>query len=262
MRVAFEHGSARDFDLVVGADGLHSRVRQLAFGPEDQFERRLGYWVATFEVEGYRPRDELIYVARALPGRQVARIALRGDRTMFLFVFRAELIPKSEPSNLPETRALLHYLFEDTGWESPQILQAMEVVEDIYFDRVSQIRMETWSKGRVMLIGDAASAVSLLAGEGTGLAITEAYVLAGELNRAKGDYRAAFSNHENRLRPFVRGKQVSAGKFASSLVPKTPMGIWIRNQATRLMRLPRVADWLIGRSVSMSDDFDLPNYGI
>ena len=262
VRVAFEHGSARDFDLVVGADGLHSRVRQLAFGPEDQFERRLGYWVATFEIEGYRPRDELIYVARALPGRQVARIALRGDRTAFLFVFRAELMPESEPSNLPETRAILHHLFEDTGWESPQILQAMEAVQDIYFDRVSQIRMETWSKGRVMLIGDAASAVSLLAGEGTGLAITEAYVLAGELNRAKGDYRAAFSSHENRLRPFVKGKQVSAGKFASSFFPKTPVGLWIRNQAIRLMRLPRVADWLIGLSVSMSDDFDLPNYGI
>ena len=92
--------------------------------------------------------------------------------------------------------------------------------------------------------------------------MTEAYVLAGELNRAKGDYRAAFSNHDNRLRPFVKGKQVSAEKFASSFVPKTPVGIWIRNQATRLMRLPRVANWLIGRSVSVSDDFDLSNYGI
>ena len=171
-------------------------------------------------------------------------------------------MPKSEPSNLPETRAIFHHLFEDTGWESPQILKAMEVVEDIYFDRVSQIRMETWSKGRVMLIGDAASAVSLLAGEGTGLAIAEAYVLAGELNRAKGDYRAAFSSHENRLRPFVKRKQVSAEKFAASFFPRTPVGLWIRNQAIRLMSLPRVADFLIGRNVSLSDDFDLPNYGI
>jgi 2-polyprenyl-6-methoxyphenol hydroxylase-like FAD-dependent oxidoreductase len=84
VRVALEHGAARDFDLVVGADGLHSTVRQLAFGPEDQFEKQLGYRVATFEVEGYRPRDELIYVAHASPGRQFARIALRDDRTVFL----------------------------------------------------------------------------------------------------------------------------------------------------------------------------------
>ena len=260
VRVAFEHGSARDFDLVVGADGLHSTVRRLTFGPESQFEKRLGYRVATFAVEGYRPRDELIYVARASPGRQFARIALRDDRTMFLFVFRGELMTGPEPSNLAETRAVLRDIFVDMGWESPRILEAMEEVEDIYFDRVSQIRMEAWSQGRVILIGDAASAVSLLAGEGTGLAMTDAYVVAGELIRARGDYRAAFRIYENRLRSFVEGKQASAEKFASSFVPKTPLGIWIRNQATRIMHVPRVADWLIGRSVSVSDDFDLPDY--
>ncbi len=262
VRVVLEHGSPREFDLVVGADGLHSRVRQLVFGPEDQFERQLGYRVATFEVEGYRPRDELVYAARALPGRQCARISLRDDRSIFLFVFRAGLMTKPEPSNLAETRAILRDVFRDVGWESPQILRAMEEVGDIYFDRVSQIRMETWSKGRVILIGDAASAVSLLAGEGTGLAMTEGYVLAGELHRTGGDYSAAFRNHENRLRVFVEGKQKAAEDFASSFVPKTPVGIWLRNQATRLMRLPRVADFLIGRTVSMSDDVDLPNYSM
>jgi 2-polyprenyl-6-methoxyphenol hydroxylase-like FAD-dependent oxidoreductase len=138
----------------------------------------------------------------------------------------------------------------------------MADVEDIYFDRVSQIRMNTWSKGRVILIGDAASAVSLLAGEGTGLAITEAYVMAGELKRANGDYRAAFAKHEKQLRPFVEGKQAAAGKFAYTFVPKTSIGIWLRNQATKLMRLPLVADFVIGRSVNVSDDFDLPDYSM
>jgi 2-polyprenyl-6-methoxyphenol hydroxylase-like FAD-dependent oxidoreductase len=213
-------------------------------------------------VNGYRPRDELVYVARAAPGRQFARISLRDDRTVFLFVFQAELMAGSEPSNMAETRTLLRSLFGDMGWESPQVLEAMNEVHDIYFDRVSQIHMDAWSKGRVALIGDAGSAVSLLAGEGTGLAMTGAYVLAGELERAGGDYRAAFSNYEKRLRPFVKEKQKSAEKFAASFVPKTTLGIWLRNQATKLMRVPRLADFLIGRSVNVTDDFDLPDYHV
>jgi len=262
VRIAFERGAPRDFDLVVGADGLHSAVRRLVFGPEEKFEKRLGYRVATFEVEGYRPRDELVYVAHASPGRQLARIALRHDRTMFLLVFSAELMTGLEPSNLTETRAVLRDVFGDAGWESQQILEAMDEVENIYFDRVSQIRMGTWSKGRVMLIGDAACAVSLLAGEGTGIAIMQAYVLAGELARARGDHRAAFSNFENRMRAFVEGKQIAAENFASSFLPETAVRLWLRNQVTRLMRLPVIADWLIGRSVLVSDDFDPPNYSI
>ncbi len=260
VRVTLEHGEAREFDLVVGADGLHSRVRRLAFGPEDQFEKQMGYYVATFAVDGYQPRDELVFLARDAPGRQVARIALRDDQTMFLFVFRSELMSGPEPSNTAEVRALLRDLFRDMGWESPQILKAMDEVDDIYFDRVSQIKMANWSKGRVMLIGDAGCAVSLLAGEGTGLAITEAYVLAGELNLAKGDYRAAFANQEKRMRQFVESKQASAEKFASSFVPRTAAGIWTRNQVTRLMGLAGIADWVIARFVNMRDDFDLPNY--
>jgi 2-polyprenyl-6-methoxyphenol hydroxylase-like FAD-dependent oxidoreductase len=260
VHVSLEDGSGRDFDVVVGADGLHSRVRQLAFEPEDQLEKKLGYRVATFEVEGYRPRDELTYVARAAPGRQLARIALRDDRTMFLFVFRDELMTVSDPSDVVEARAILEEVFGGMGWEAPQILNAMKDVDDIYFDGVSQIRIPTWSKGRVILLGDAASAVSLLAGEGTGLAMTEAYVLAGELNRAGGDYRAAFANHEKRLRSFVEDKQRAAETFASSFVPKTSVGIWTRNQATRLMGLPGVAGLLLGRVVNLRDDFDLPDY--
>uniref|UniRef100_I2PX46 2-polyprenyl-6-methoxyphenol hydroxylase-like oxidoreductase n=1 Tax=Desulfovibrio sp. U5L TaxID=596152 RepID=I2PX46_9BACT len=260
--VAFEHGPSRDFDLVVGADGLHSRVRQLVFGPQDRFERRLGCHVAIFEAEGYRPRDELVYVACATPGRQVGRIALRGDRTMFLFVFRDELMSGPEPSDPAEMRAILRGTFGNMGWETFQILEAMDEAEDIYFDRVSQIRMEAWSTGRVVLLGDAASAVSLLAGEGTGLAMAEASVLAGKLHRAEGDHRVAFLNYERRLRSFVEGKQRSAQSFASTLVPRTPLGVWFRNQTTRLLRLPVVAEFLLGRSLSVTDDFNLPEYDI
>ncbi len=167
---------------------------------------------------------------------------------------------RADPTDLGEKRAILRDVFCDAGWESPQILKAMDAVEDIYFDRVSQIKMPAWSKGRVVLIGDAACAVSLLAGEGTGLAITEAYVLAGELRRANGDHGVAFASHENRLRTFIAGKQASASKFAATFAPQTAVGVWFRNQATKLMRVPMIADTLIGRNINLKDDFDLPDY--
>ena len=102
--------------------------------------------------------------------------------------------------------------------------------------------------------------MSLLAGEGTGLALAEAYILAGELKRAGNDYRQAFQGYEQRLRPLILSKQKAARKFASSFAPRTPFGIWFRNQATKLMAIPMVADLLIGRT--LHDDLDLPDYGI
>ena len=89
VRLTFEKSAPRDFDLVIGADGLHSNVRRLVFGPEQDFEHYLGCKVAACVVDGYRPRDELVYVMYSTPGRQLDRFALRGDRTMFLFIFRA-----------------------------------------------------------------------------------------------------------------------------------------------------------------------------
>jgi len=259
VRVGFEREAERDFDLVVGADGLHSRVRSLAFGEQARFEKFLGYHVAAFEVAGYEPRDELVYVSHSAPGLQVSRFSMRDDRTLFLFVFHDEHFSGKPPRDDAERRAELNRIFGGVGWECPQILAAMEQADDIYFDRVSQIRTEQWTKGRVALAGDAAACVSLLAGEGTGLAIAEAYVLAGELHRAGGDFPRAFGEYERRLMPFVRRKQEGAAKFASSFAPRTATGIFIRNIATKLMRIPFVADRLIGND--LRDDIELPEYG-
>jgi 2-polyprenyl-6-methoxyphenol hydroxylase-like FAD-dependent oxidoreductase len=258
--VGFARGPEREFDLVIGADGQHSAVRGLVFGPESQFERQLGYFVAAFDVEGYRPRDELAYVSHGVPGRQVTRIAVRGERTMFLFVFSAAHLTDPEPRNLDERKAVLHRLFDDVGWECPRILRALDDIQELYFDRVSQIVMDRWSKGRVALVGDAAACVSLLAGEGTGLAMTEAYILAGELGRAKGGHGEAFRNYEQRLRPLIEDKQRSARNFAAAFVPKSAFGLWARNQATRLMVIPIVAKLLMGSD--LGDDIELPDYAM
>lgn len=258
VRVDFEHAPAREVDLVIGADGLHSRVRDLVFGPEADYEVSLGYYVAAFQVDGYRPRDELVYVTHGVPGRQISRFTMRGDRTMFLFVFREEYMDGRAPASVTENKAVLRNVFGNVGWESPHILAEMEQVADVYFDRVSQIRMDRWCNGRTALVGDAAACVSLLAGEGTGLAMAEAYVLAGELARAGEDYRAAFARYQERMMPFIGAKQASAEKFASSFAPRTAIGIRFRNLVTRLLVIPPVADYFIGRD--LRDDIELPNY--
>lgn len=257
IRVALSDGSAETFDLVIGADGLHSNVRRLTFGPEPQFEDHIGYYVAAFECDGYRPRDELAYVSYGYPGRQISRFAKRGGRTMFLFVFAAEHLRGLEPTGPASRKAALLRAFEDADWEWPAVRAELMASDDVYFDRVSQISMLRWWKGRVAMVGDAAACVSLVAGEGAGLAMTEAYVLAGELC-ATDDHSRAFAAYEERLRPFADAKQSSARSFASSFTPRTALGVWLRNQATKLMAIPGVPGLLVG--AQMRDDFELPSY--
>ena len=253
VRLSFEKGAPRDFDLVIGADGLHSNVRRLVFGAE-RLEHYLGCKVAACVVDGYQPRDELAYVTYSTPGRQLARCALRGDRTMFLFIFRAE-----HDSAGASPKDQLRYEFSDVGWECREILATLDDVDDLYFDVVSQIRMDDWSRDRVLLIGDAAGCISLLGGEGTGLAMTEAYVLAGELVRTGTDYRRAFEAYEAHLRPFIKTKQAAAVRYIPFFATKTRFGLWFRNVAMRTMNFGPLATLFAG---SVRDDFELPEYGI
>lgn len=258
VQVSLERGGSRRFDLLVGAGGIHSPVRDLVFGPQYQWEVDLGYRVAAFEADGYKPRDELVYVAHTMPGRMIARFTMRGEQTMFLFVFTADHMSGPDPQDVSETKTTLHEIFGNARWECPEILRKLDETSDVYFDRVSQIVMDHWSNRRVALIGDAAAAVSLLAGEGTGLAMVQAYILAGELNRAGADYPDAFRRYEQQLRPIVEARQQSARAFATMFAPKTALGVWTRNQASKLLNIPRLADWAI-RS-EFRDDIALPEY--
>jgi 2-polyprenyl-6-methoxyphenol hydroxylase-like FAD-dependent oxidoreductase len=171
------------------------------FGSQDRFEKYLGYTAAAFETEGYRPRDEDIYVSYAVPGKQVSRFALHDNRTLFLFVFAADWRHCTFPNDAQAHKAVLHKEFDGLGWECPKILAALDASKDVYFDRVSQIHMGAWSRGRVALIGDAAFCPSLLAGQGAALAMISAYVLAGELGECEGRPEIAFTRYEQLLRP-------------------------------------------------------------
>ncbi|HVU15877.1 MAG TPA: FAD-binding domain [Candidatus Didemnitutus sp.] len=264
VHVRFASGRNRRFDLVVGADGLHSRVRELVFGPESRFERFLGFGVAAFEVHGYRPRDELVYVMFTQVGRQIARFPMRGDRTMFLFVFADEDGARASAKTLGEQKAVLHGEFGGKGWECEEILAQLDRCDELYFDRVSQIRMEPvagearWSRGRVGLVGDAAGCVSLLAGEGAGIGMASAYLLAGELAQAGGDHHPAFAEYERRFAEFVLRKQVGARRLAGQFAPRTALGLHVRNIVMNLFKIPWVADITVGHE--MKDDFEFPGY--
>jgi 2-polyprenyl-6-methoxyphenol hydroxylase-like FAD-dependent oxidoreductase len=253
--VTFERGGRRRFELVIGADGLHSRVRSLAFGAEAQFEKHLGYMVAACEVPDYRPRDELVYVVYGIPGRQVARFALHDGRTLFLFVFAGDA---DVAGGLVAQKAILKQQFANAGWECPQILAALDDSNEIYFDRVSQIRMGNWTRGRIALVGDAASCISLIGGQGSAIAMTAAYVLAGELARSRGNHIEAFRRYEQLLRPYLALKQQAAERYAGAFVPRTPFGLWFRKMVMKAFAIPFVARATFGRDIT--DQLVLPEY--
>jgi len=255
VSVEMKSGSCGRFDLVVGADGLHSGVRKLAFGPEQPFEKPLGYAVAAFETEAYRPRDPDTYLMHTKPGRMLGRFALRNDRTLFLFVFAHD---GEIPTEAAEQKALVEDRYRGDGWETDRVLGRLQDAEDLYFDRVSQIDMPTWWNGRVALVGDAAFCVSLLAGQGSALAIVAGYVLAGEIARANGETAVGLAAYEGRLRPYVAAKQAGATRFAGALAPRTRFGLWFRNMVIRSLGIPGVAKLAVGREII--DRLDLPEY--
>jgi 2-polyprenyl-6-methoxyphenol hydroxylase-like FAD-dependent oxidoreductase len=185
---------------------------------------------------------------------------MRGDNTMFLFSFADEDV--AGPGDVQGQKALLRNRFEASGWECPQILHGLDAAEDLYFDRVSQIRMDPrqglWTRGRVTLVGDAASCVSLLAGQGAALAMVAAYILAGELSRCGGDYAEAFRRYQDLFGPFVLAKQKAALRFAGSFAPKSNLTLFLRNQLFKLMAIRWVADLAVGRD--LADKITLPAY--
>jgi 2-polyprenyl-6-methoxyphenol hydroxylase-like FAD-dependent oxidoreductase len=254
--VELSTGATARFDLLIGADGLHSQVRELAFGAEARFARYLGYIAASFSSEGYPHREEGAYVSLALPGRQVSRYAMRENRSAFLLVFAQAGRPALVPHDGKSQKQLLRASFADDGWEIPEILARLDAAGDLYLDPVSQIRMSRWTAGRVALVGDAAHSPSLLAGAGAAFAMLGACVLAQELHRARGDFASAFRGYERRLARFMWRQQNAAARFAGSFAPKTALGIRLRNRALNLMRAPLIGTWLARRMFAGS--FPLP----
>jgi 2-polyprenyl-6-methoxyphenol hydroxylase-like FAD-dependent oxidoreductase len=259
VEVQFRSGEAARYDLVFGAGGLHSPVRKLVFGDQPGFEHYLGYYVAAFTASGYPHRSPHAYVTYAIPGRQIWRVTLNDDACVFLLLI-AEPKPDAFPvHDTTSQKGILTRLFVDAGWEAKEVLAALDKSTDLYFDRVSQIDIPRWTNGRAALLGDACGCPSLLAGEGSSMAMAEAYTLAGELHAAGGNHDIAFPAYEQRLRPYVERKQRGARSFASSFVPKTAFGLWLRNLSLEVTTKLGLTRLLFG--AQLSDPLKLANYG-
>ncbi|MFC8087010.1 FAD-dependent monooxygenase [Streptomyces sp. NPDC057340] len=229
--VTFHGGGSRRFDLVFGADGTHSRTREMLFGPEERFHRHLGYCFAVFTMPNTLGLSHETVMWNA-PGRAAAVYAVGADEEVHAFLNFAQPDPPRDAFADPDARrALLTDVFADAGWEVPGILGALRDADDVFFDAVGQIRMPRWTSGRVALLGDAAYAPSFLTGQGTSLALVGAYMLAASL--ADRDHAEGFAAYEHATRDFVTLNQDLVGEGGATLFPTTAQALEQRNARLR-----------------------------
>ncbi|GHJ44318.1 oxidoreductase [Catellatospora sp. TT07R-123] len=228
--VVFDRARPRRFDLVVGADGLHSATRRLAFGPEPDFVVHLGVYVATMPLGGPvdHPHDVLIHNE---PGRMVSIHPGRGQ-ALAAFIFRHPQVPGFDHRDTGQHRRIVTDAYAGARWRVPELLARLHDTDELYFDSVSRVDLPTWSRGRITLLGDAASCVSLF-GDGSSLAMAGAHTLAGALAADPDDHDLALRRYESTHRRLVEPKQRGMGRAAALLVPKTALGITARNLAAR-----------------------------
>jgi len=227
VRAEFEHGAGQTFDLVVAADGIHSRVRRLAFGPERDYVHHLGYYYCVAGAPGWghdaARRERLTAHAWNAPGRMAARGGSKGSH---LYLFASPELAGARGDVAAQQR-LIAREFAGMGGEVPSMLAELDRLDGFYLDAIAQVQMDgRYTSGRVALLGDAGYG-NTLGGFGTGLAVVGAYVLAGELAVADGDHTTAYTRYDEIMRRYAKiAGHSNAGRF---MAPKTAWGIRARN---------------------------------
>lgn len=259
VTVEFAHSEPGRYDVVIGADGLHSNTRRLAFGPEEQFVKHLGLYCAIFTTTNYLGLDHIGHAYRTA-GRLAALYSSRNNtEAKAVFYFAAPELDLDR-RDVSRQQAVLSQYFTGNGWQSDRLLSLMRDASDFYFDSVGQVRMDSWASGRVALVGDAAYCPSSLSGMGSGLAVVGAYVLAGELAAARGDHRVAFSRYEQQLREYAVGCQKMGDGVAKLMIPGS------RVMATFLNSYYKLIPYLPGKNMAAkiarkaAENITLPSY--
>jgi 2-polyprenyl-6-methoxyphenol hydroxylase-like FAD-dependent oxidoreductase len=238
--VELDNGAHAAFDLVVGADGVRSRVRSLAFGPANGFARFLRCDTAAYVIDDARLAAMVSeeFAVLTEPGRQVGLYPIGEGRVATFFLYRT-------PSTMAQSSrdricAELHGRYGDFGWHIPPALSACGADEEIFYDAVTQIEMPRWVERRVTLVGDACGAVSLVAGQGASLAMSGAFRLARLLGAGE-DIDAALVTYERMLRPVIAHRQQAGRRLARWLLPDTGWRLALRDGVLKAAALPGVA---------------------
>ncbi|CAM5524117.1 FAD-dependent oxidoreductase [Streptomyces spiroverticillatus] len=261
--VTFEKGAPDTFDLVVGADGLHSRTRALAFGDESRYLTYLGYCVAGFDVPNHLGLDRTARI-HSDPGRMVGIGNADGvpSHAGATLVFSSPERLDFDRRDLAQQQKILTERFRGMGWEAPRVLEALgglTSVDELYFDAIAQIHVDRLSVGRVVLVGDAGYGATM-GGMGTGAAVVAAYVLAGELAAAGGDHRTAFAAYEAAFGDFAKGCQKIAGNAGPFLAPPTARKIRQRDLTYRMLSARPLAGFFKKLTEKAATDIVLRDY--
>jgi 2-polyprenyl-6-methoxyphenol hydroxylase-like FAD-dependent oxidoreductase len=256
--VTLDRGEPRKFDLVVGADGLHSKVRALAFGEESRFIHHLGYYISIFTIPNYMNLDRSGLYYGTL-GKKVGIFSARRNSEATASFFFDSPVLKYDLRDIRQQKNILRERFSEESWEVPRLLKMVDAAPDFYFDSLSQVKMNRWSTERTVLLGDAAYCASPLSGMGSGMAVVGAYVLAGELKEADGDYCFAFRRYEALMREYVTKCQKIADG-ADWFVPRTRLKLWLSAQMWRILPYTPWKDMMIEVPLKAANSIILKDY--
>ncbi|MEB4210682.1 FAD-dependent monooxygenase [Mycobacterium sp. 94-17] len=226
--VSLASGARERYDLVVGADGMHSAVRRLTFGPERQFLRHLGFYVALADLPGHASPGRINPMYN-FPGH-LAGIAAYNDKALAVFMFRSPWVDYDYHDLAAQKRILADAFAGHDEWRVPELIEAAVADPELYFDSAGQIQMPGWHRGRVVLVGDAAHCTSNLTGRGTTLALTGAWFLAQALRDHPGDIARAWEQYDRLQRPLATRVQAMAAPGGDRLIPATQDEIDARNR--------------------------------